>query len=179
MRKLPRLISATLTVVFLYAAPAGMANAAAPSTVPAPPGLNSSDAEALKAVSGFWYTENKEGGVELYQCGDHVCGRIAWISDPPDVPMPRDDRNPNPEQKGRPLCHMEFIGGFTPAPDRHYTGGWIYSPRHGADFSAHMTLIDHNTLKLRGYLLFPALGQSQIWTRDDKMPDCASVKRPE
>lgn len=88
----------------------------------------------------------------------------------------RDTNNPDPALRQRPLCHMQFMGGFTPDADRqgHYTDGWIYNPRDGGIYSAEMTLIDHGTLKLRGYLFFPFLGESQIWKRATTMPTCMS-----
>jgi len=128
----------------------------------------------LKAVSGFWYTEGHEGIVELYPCGDEICGRLHWIQDDGTEPVSRDMRNPDPDLRARPLCHLKFMGGFTPDGQGRYSDGWIYSPRHGATFNAEMKLIDHNTLDLRGYIFFPFLGESQTWKRAKKMPACAS-----
>jgi uncharacterized protein (DUF2147 family) len=66
------------------------------------------------------------------------------------------------------------MGGFKPEGKGRYTDGWIYSPLHGATFQAEMTLVDHNTLDLHGYIFIPALGQSQTWTRAKSLPSCVS-----
>jgi uncharacterized protein (DUF2147 family) len=128
-----------------------------------------------KSIQGFWYTENRRGGVELYSCGDQICGRFQWISDE-EGPTSRDDNNPDPALRQRPLCHMQFMNGFASDPDQknHFIDGTIYNPHDGGLYSAEMTLVDENTLRLRGYLFLPFLGESQIWRRAKTMPSCAS-----
>ncbi|MGE3623958.1 MAG: DUF2147 domain-containing protein, partial [Bdellovibrionales bacterium] len=89
----------------------------------------------LSAVSGWWYTEGMEGGVELYPCGKDVCGRFYWLGDEKGADtVSLDSRNPDPSRRDHPLCLMQFMGGFTPDGQGRYTDGWIYSPRHGATF---------------------------------------------
>jgi uncharacterized protein (DUF2147 family) len=169
MPKIPSIISATVATIVMIVAFSGT------QAMPAPTSAKVSDtADPLKAVSGLWYTEGREGGVELYPCGDEICGRLYWLNDAADDNISRDERNPDPDLRERPLCHLQFIGGFKPTEDYHYNNGWIYSPRHGAEFNAHMTLLNHDTLKVRGYLFFPALGQSQIWKRATNMPGCSA-----
>jgi len=130
---------------------------------------------ALGEISGFWYTEDRDGGVELYSCGTEVCGRFYWLKENgPADNVSLDSRNPDPDKRSQPLCREQFMGGFAPDGDGHYINGWIYSPRHGATFQAEMTLIDHDTLDLHGYVLMPALGESQVWKRADKLPSCVS-----
>lgn len=123
-------------------------------------------------VTGFWYTEGHEGGVELYGCADKICGRFAWLKPTPVEGIAHDDHNPDPTLRKRVLCHLQFMGNFTPDGHGHYEDGWIYSPRHGQNFNAEMTLIDSDTLDLHGYVLAPILGESQTWTRSKNMPAC-------
>ena len=134
---------------------------------------NNGAVNPLKAVSGFWYTEGREGGVELYPCGNEVCGRFQWIRDDGADTLSRDTHNPDPDLRARPLCHLQFIGGFTPDRHGHYAGGWIYNPRDGGTYSAEMTLSDPDTLDVRGYLFVPFLGENQSWKRAKFMPSCA------
>jgi uncharacterized protein (DUF2147 family) len=130
-------------------------------------------AAAADPITGFWYTENQEGGVELYSCGAKICGRFKWLKPTPDQGVARDDHNPDIAKRPRLLCHMEFMTGFVPDGHGHYEDGFIYSPRHGQNFNAEMTL-DHDTLDLHGYVMMPILGESQTWTRVKTMPDCDS-----
>lgn len=129
---------------------------------------------ARDPVSGLWYTEGHDGGVELYRCGDKICGRFYWIQQDMREDRVRDISNPDPDKRERNLCRMQFMGDFVPDGQGHYTDGWIYSPRHGQTFSANLTLIDHDTLDLHGYVLSPILGDSQTWKRAAAMPACTT-----
>lgn len=128
-----------------------------------------------KDLSGLWYTEDQEGVVELYSCGKAVCGRLYWMKPSPESQADRDDKNPDPQLRSRPLCGLEFMGGFIPVADGTYESGWIYSPRHGAMFSASIAAGADDTLELRGYLLLPLLGQTQRWTRATNIQPCAGL----
>lgn len=127
------------------------------------------------ALTGYWETKDKDGIIEIYACEQgHLCGRFYWLKDDSAAHPSRDDRNPDPEKRTRPLCGLTFMGGFTDEGDGKAVGGWIYSIRHGATFSAELSLIDRNTLELRGYMFMSWLGGSVIWTRaPDGSPACA------
>lgn len=45
-------------------------------------------------------------------------------------------------------------------------GGKVYDPESGNEYKAKMTLVDNKTLKLRGYILIPLLGRTEVWTRE-------------
>ena len=121
-------------------------------------------------LTGLWYTEGKDGGVELYSCGDEICGRFYWFNT--NEISSKDEKNPDPEKRDKPLCRMQFMGGFHEDGEGRYADGWIYSPEHGAVFNAEMTLVDEDTLDLHGYVLTPILGESQTWKRAKAMPKC-------
>jgi len=157
---------ATLALLMCF-----VASAQGASTKPTATTTPTSVTNPLEAVSGRWYTEGHEGGVELYPCDDQICGRFSWMKDE-NGEVSRDTNNPDPAERQRPLCHMQFMGNFTPEGKNRYTGGWIYNPRDGGIYSAQMTLVDHDTLDLHGYLFIPLLGQSQTWKRAKNMPSC-------
>jgi uncharacterized protein (DUF2147 family) len=129
-------------------------------------------APGSEPILGYWYTEGHEGGVELYQCDEKICGKFRWLKPTSKPGDALDDNNPDPEKRSRQLCQLEFMTDFKPDGQGHYTGGVIYSPRHGQNFNANMTLIDHDTLKVHGYILTPMLGESQTWTRAKTMSVC-------
>ncbi len=138
-------------------------------------GLKNEANDALRAVSGFWYTEGHEGGIELYPCNGKVCGRFQWIKKEENTgEASRDPHNPDPALRERDLCHQQFMGDFAPDGDKknHYSDGWIYSPRDGGTYDAELTLLDHDTLNVRGYLFISLLGGSQNWTRAKAIPSC-------
>lgn len=135
-------------------------------------------ADGVERYMGIWLTEDKEGAVAIYRCGKALCGKLHWIkpSDAPDAAL--DDKNPDPALRGRPLCGMEFMGGFTPQSDGNLSSGWIYSPRHGATFSAALKAGDEaDTIELRGYFVLPMLGESQVWTKAAGLQACSPPHR--
>lgn len=133
---------------------------------------------ATKPISGYWQTQDNDGVVELYPCEQKICGRFHWLKeDSPEAPS-LDDKNPDPEKRSRPLCQMQFMGGFDPQGDGRYTRGWIYSPRHGSTYSARLTLKDPDTVELHGYVFVPLLGDSQIWRRTNGELACRTSGKP-
>ncbi|HUY68291.1 MAG TPA: DUF2147 domain-containing protein [Alphaproteobacteria bacterium] len=131
--------------------------------------------DPLTAISGIWYTQKHEGGIQLYPCDGKICGRFYWLKDDSPARVARDRHNPAPAMRRRPLCLMQFMGNFTPDGHGHYTGGWIYNPEDGNTYDAQMTLANRNTLKLHGYLLLPALGQDRTWHRAHKIRRCTTA----
>ncbi|MDD3182125.1 MAG: DUF2147 domain-containing protein [Alphaproteobacteria bacterium] len=129
------------------------------------------------SVSGLWRTEDKEGIVEIYPCDEQeYCGRFYWLQDDSAENPSLDENNPNLEQKNRPLCGLTFMGGFSGDGNGAYTGGWIYSIRHGATFSASLHLVDADTLELHGFVFIPWLGGSQRWTRVSSAQACHGLR---
>ena len=127
-------------------------------------------------VTGYWRTQDGDGVVELYSCDQQICGRLHWFEvDNPDH-VSRDTKNPDPDKRDAPLCRLQFMGGFVPDGEGHYEDGWIYNPRSGSTYNARMTLTDKDTLDLHGYIFFPFLGESQIWTRAGALPKCTMPK---
>ena len=119
-------------------------------------------------VFGFWLVETQRSIIEIVPCGDSACGKIVWLIEPLDeAGQPRTDHlNGDAKLTGRPLCGLEMINGFSRDDPGVWTSGSIYSPNEGKTYSASMKLRDGGTLKLRGYLLVPLFGKSQIWTRE-------------
>ena len=120
------------------------------------------------SVFGFWLIENQRSIIEIVPCGDSACGKIVWLKEPlGDDGQPKiDSLNGDDELRGRALCGIELIDGFRHSDPGKWSGGSIYSPRDGNTYSASMKLRDDGTLKLRGYLLLPLFGGSQVWTRE-------------
>lgn len=150
-------------------------------TFAAAPVMAQDEIAAAQAIAGFWLTEDKEAVVELYPCDGKVCGRFRWLKDDSLENPSLDDKNPDPAEKKRPLCGMQFMGGFTPMGHGYFTDGWIYSPRHGSTFNAKLILKEPDKLELYGYFLVTLFGESQMWQRLETAPVCplleaASVK---
>lgn len=128
---------------------------------------------------GLWLTQAKTAHVEVYRCADPkrgpVCGKVVWLKEAinPDqspaasVEDVRDLLNEDPRQRGRKMLGLELFSGFTNSPDEKdvWSDGEIYNAEDGKTYSARITLLDADTLRLRGYVGIPLLGKTQVWTR--------------
>jgi uncharacterized protein (DUF2147 family) len=125
------------------------------------------DVWAQSDIIGRWVPPEQDSIIEVYQCGDEVCGRIATLNEPMDDDgKPKVDLNNRDEAlQGRPILGMELLSGFSSKKPGSYRGGKIYNPRDGKLYKAVLTLLDDGTLKIRGYVGVPALGQTQFWSR--------------
>lgn len=118
------------------------------------------------AVMGVWYTGAKQSKIEIYTCGKQYCGRIVWLGEPDTNGKPKTDKN-NPDEKlrSRPIIGMVLMKNFTYSGNNVWEDGEIYNPKSGKTYSCKMTLIDKNTLDLRGFIGISLIGKTDTWTR--------------
>lgn len=114
-------------------------------------------------ILGEWWTENNEGRIRItrdkegyYRGTTTCCAR--------DGKPTLDVNNPKPELRNRSTLGIVIIWKLK-FEDGEYVGGYVYNPRDGKTYRMEMKVIDHETLKIRGYLGISLLGQSQIWKR--------------
>jgi len=129
------------------------------------------------SVMGTWLTESKAAQIELAPCVDPargpVCGQIVKLLDPKDASgkpmMPEevvDARNTDPSLRGRKVLGMVMLYDFAKTADPNsFESGTIYSGENGKTYKANISLQADGTLRLRGYVGVPMLGETQIWTR--------------
>jgi len=129
------------------------------------------------AILGTWSTEDRQGNrdsiVEIAQHGEEYVGRVVWIkydvypeNDPKGMAGQTlvDRENPDPALRERPILGLSIVSGLR-FDGREWNNGRLYSPRHGESYSAKAWLEDANTLKVRGYVGVPFLGQTVTWRR--------------
>ena len=116
-------------------------------------------------ILGLW--DAGESHVEIYACGDLLCGRITELDEPLDEDGKEklDKNNSEPALQSRPLLGMDLIAGFVRAGKKKWEDGTIYDPRDGKTYKCVMKLQRDGTLKVRGYVGIPLLGQTVVWTR--------------
>lgn len=112
-------------------------------------------------VSGYWSTD--AGSVlRVENCGADVCIKIMTISQK--APGVIDGHNPDPALRTRPVCKMDIGTGFKLKDADHGEDGKIYDPATGKTYKSAITS-DGNTLSVRGYIGFKAIGRSETWKR--------------
>lgn len=127
---------------------------------------------AQSPAAGYWLTQDGDGVIEVYACGDGLCARIAgfFLARPWD-PSPRDYR-------GVPQCGLPLVNDARPVgPDRWR--GRIVNPKNGKVYGLEVRLTPEDKLVLRGFLGLPLLGQTQVWTRyRGKVPADCRIMQP-
>ena len=124
-------------------------------------------------VLGIWKTELDESKVEVYRCGEKICGKIVWLKRPvytdgsdSQVGTPIIDRkNPDPELRNRPLIGLRFMQGFSEQSNITWGGGSCYDPKSGKSYRGKIRLAAPDRLELRGFVGIPLFGRTSVWTR--------------
>jgi uncharacterized protein (DUF2147 family) len=118
---------------------------------------------------GFWSNRAQGWVVETKTCETGICGNLVdFRKTRGDGYFPRDSKNPNPTERGRPLCGLMMLGGFKPSKqaDGKWDDGWVYDPDDGNTYNGEAQLVDPNTIKLRGYVLIALFGKTITLTRE-------------
>jgi uncharacterized protein (DUF2147 family) len=114
-------------------------------------------------VVGHWRTETRNGIVDIARCGTSICGRLLTSDGIAANPALADIHNRDAAQRGRRLKGLQILGGFT-VSGTTWDGGTIYNAEDGKTYDARITMVDANTLKLRGCIFVPFC-KNQIWRR--------------
>jgi uncharacterized protein (DUF2147 family) len=122
---------------------------------------------APEFVEGVWLSADGSGWIKI-ELGDK--GLIGSIAGSPDEtgnrqPSDTDVLNPDPALQDRLLLGLTIMDGFTYAGEGKWKNGRIYDPNSGKTYKCKVTLVNENTLELRGYIGFSLLGRTETWTR--------------
>jgi uncharacterized protein (DUF2147 family) len=116
-------------------------------------------------ILGVWWTEEKDGKVEIYKMNGKYYGKLIWMDEPKINGKPvLDDQNPDPDLRDRPIEGIVLLKKLTFDGDQ-WDDGEVYDPESGDTYSCYIELESKNRLKLRGYLGFSVVGRSTFWTR--------------
>ena len=138
----------------LFAAAALSMAALAASAVAAPPPGD---------PTGLWQTPTNGGQVRISHCGQALCGTLVTSDHIRANPGMTDDHNRDRAQRGRTLRNLPMLNGFTGGPNE-WRNGSVYNPDDGGTYHGTITMVNPNTLRLRGCIVAP-LCKTQTWTR--------------
>lgn len=124
-------------------------------------------------ILGIWKTELDESKVEVYRCGETICGKIVWLKRPVytngsdgQVGTPIIDRkNPDPNLRNRPLIGLQIMQGFNNLDETTWGNGTLYDPKSGKSYRGKIHLAAPDRLELRGFIGIPLFGRTSVWTR--------------
>ena len=109
---------------------------------------------------GAWVTAGNGAVIEIYQCGNSLCGAISGMVLAPADKTPVD-------WQGQSQCGLVIVRTAAD-PVQGNKPAWfgsITNPRNGSVYHARLTLDANGNLLLRGYVGLPVFGATQTWTR--------------
>ncbi len=115
--------------------------------------------------TGVWLTPAGNSHIEIQLCGEKLCGKLVWFTEPRNADgSPKvDEKNKNEALRTRPLLGLELMSGFTETGDGKWTKGRIYNPEDGQTYRSKLEMKDRNTLNVSGCVL--VFCKAQTWTR--------------
>ena len=121
---------------------------------------------ADNVIEGVWIVEDGDGLIEFQLLDEQLSGVIVGsVSDPNRAkPARYDDLNPEPGLRERPLLGLAIFTNLLSSGSDKWKGQ-VYDPNTGKTYKCTITLVNANTLKVRGYIGLSLLGQTRIWTR--------------
>ena len=93
---------------------------------------------------------NKRIQLEIYSCGDWLCGKLVWFKRPNDTagsPLV-DVLNSDPALRTRPLLGLVVLRNLRRIDDNTWEDGEIYNPDDGVDYWAEMPSENDGTYRL-------------------------------
>ncbi|MGI9223010.1 MAG: DUF2147 domain-containing protein [Woeseiaceae bacterium] len=119
----------------------------------------------VPAIDGTWLSGDGDGWIEISTTRDTLSGIIAGSPNASPERPDTDEKNPDPALRDRPLVGLELFAGFEYDGNGRWSGGTIYDPNSGKTYRCIVTVVDEETLKVRGYVGVPLLGRTEIWKR--------------
>ena len=124
-------------------------------------------------ILGQWNTEGGDSRLELFKCGEKICGKIVWLKVPKyidriDGPVGKikvDRKNPDPAQRNRPILGLQVMKGFTAKGGKKWVNGTSYNPETGKSYKSKMSLTSSGQLELRGFIGISLVGRNFRLTR--------------
>jgi len=117
---------------------------------------------AEPTLAGRWLTEPRDGIIEVTRLPDgSYQGQIIGGNAPHRV----DEHNPDPSRRQQLLLGQVILKAMHDDGADSWSGGTIYDPDSGHTYKCRIERLDHDRIKVRGFLGISLLGRSQTWTR--------------
>lgn len=112
-------------------------------------------------VDGVWHSPDDNAEIELFDCGDKLCGRLLSSDHLKAHPETADFRNTNTALRSRQIKGLVIVSALSGGPTT-WRGGKLYRPLDGHTYDGKLEVVDTKTLKVTG-CVFAGLCDSQTW----------------
>ena len=116
---------------------------------------------------GDWLTKDGDAVIRIADCDEAqaLCGTIAWVKKPG-----TDHNNPDPEKRGEDIVGVQILKSMRPVAENRWEGE-VYNAENGKNYSASITLVEPDVLKISGCVLGGLLCGGEKWKRhSDPLP---------
>jgi len=127
-------------------------------------------ADDVPNIDGTWLSGDGDGWIDVSATAAGLSGVIEGSPNAAEDRPDTDEKNPDPALRNRPLIGLQLFEGFEYDGNGRWRGGTIYDPNSGKTYRCIVTYVDHNTLKVRGYIGVSLLGRTETWTRKEDPP---------
>ncbi|MCY7420301.1 MAG: DUF2147 domain-containing protein [Chitinophagaceae bacterium] len=117
-------------------------------------------------ILGVWRNPSGKGYVQIYKENGKYYGKVIWLKkshDDEGKPY-LDKKNPDKQFCTKPLLGLIMLRDFL-FDDGEWTGGKVYNPDDGKEYSSYMKLKDAKTLFIRGFIGFSWIGKTLTFQR--------------
>lgn len=118
-------------------------------------------------IIGVWEVGSGKARVKVTKYGEKYAGKMVWLLNPTyeDGTPKIDKNNPDETKRNVPLLGYSMLLGFEYTGDKKYENGTIYDPESGSTYHCTISMIDENTLDVRGYIGVQMFGRTDKWKR--------------
>jgi uncharacterized protein (DUF2147 family) len=124
---------------------------------------------AVSAIvpEGDWFIDGTGAAVQIFDRSGLLCGRVIWLEKARDTAgrLARDDKNPDPIFRQRPLCGLTVIQGLEPAGLDQWNSGSLYNPEDGQTYRVSAELRSADVFVARIYMGVPLFGETKTLLR--------------
>ncbi len=121
-------------------------------------------ANQAEDIEGVWLNAKGDGFIE-FKISDGVLSGTIIGSPLPEDQLRKDENNPDPALRERLLQGITILNDFSYDGGKRWQGGTIYDPNNGKTYNCKITLIDIDTIEVRGYVGIALFGRTEVWQR--------------
>jgi uncharacterized protein (DUF2147 family) len=105
--------------------------------------------------------------LQLFDCGDRICGRIVWLVTPRNATghLDFDKNNPDPALRKRLLCGLTILWNLEPSSAGVWKDGWLYNPDDGKTYRVTAEFRSADVIEARIYVGIPLFGRTKTLLR--------------
>lgn len=124
--------------------------------------LTAASGAQAAGIIGLWNTDSDNGKVQIYKCGEGICGKVVDADQLRANPNQTDAYNKNKAQRSRKVKGLVLFSGYTGGPTE-WTGGAIYDPKSGDTGRNGKLRLNGDKLEVKGCL--GPICRTKHWTR--------------